>query len=82
MIVYVFLIKRDQDRVAWPCVYDNLELAEKAFGRSSPVVSVTIPSGESFPVPCYCLDLGGPVKPECPICKGTGTLGNENARKS
>lgn len=44
MTVYVFLICRDADKgVPWPAVYTNRELAEKAFGRISPVVTVHVP---------------------------------------
>ena len=45
MKVYVFLIKRpkyDDKCGAWPCVYTDKELAEKAFGRVSPVVELEI----------------------------------------
>lgn len=40
--VYVFLMRRPQDREAWPVVYQDRELAEKAFGRVSPVVAVQL----------------------------------------
>jgi len=39
MIVHVFLVQRKQDREPWPCVYQNHELAIKALGRVSPVIS-------------------------------------------
>jgi len=38
--VYVFLVKRDQDREAWPAVYTNRELAESALGRVTAVAEV------------------------------------------
>lgn len=43
MIVYVFLIQRQQDREPWPVVYRDLALAEKAFGRVSPVMPLDVP---------------------------------------
>ena len=39
--VYVFLIKRDQDREAWPAVYTNRELAEGALGRVTAIAEVS-----------------------------------------
>jgi hypothetical protein len=42
MTVYVFLVKRPIDSEAWPCVYRDPDLAEKAFGRISAVVAVEI----------------------------------------
>ena len=38
--VYVFLVKRDQDREAWPAVYTNRELAEGALGRVTAIAEV------------------------------------------
>ncbi len=42
MIVHVFLVQRKQDREPWPCVYHNHELAAKALGRVSPVISLSL----------------------------------------
>lgn len=39
--VYVFLVKRDQDREAWPAVYTNRELAEGALGRVTAIAEVS-----------------------------------------
>ena len=40
--VYVFFMKRRQDKEPFPAVYLNRELALKAFGRISPVIEVKI----------------------------------------
>lgn len=42
MTVYVFLIKREQDKEAWPCVYMDLKLAVEAKGRVSDVMAVVL----------------------------------------
>jgi hypothetical protein len=44
--VYVFMIQRKVDREAWPTVYADRDLAEKAFGRVTPVQEVTIGSAD------------------------------------
>ena len=42
MIAYVFLMQRPQDKEPWPVVYRDPELADKAFGRASPVRAVDL----------------------------------------
>lgn len=40
--VYVFLIKRPQDKEAWPTVWRDAERADKAQWRASDVYQITL----------------------------------------
>lgn len=39
--VYVFLAQREHDKRAWPCVYEDRELAERAPSRVTAIAEVS-----------------------------------------
>lgn len=72
MIVYVFLVKRVQDKETWPCVYTDRDLAIAAIGRCSSITAVDILDKSSLPYgvmcrrPKACRDKGYcPLDPTC-----------------
>lgn len=50
-VTYVFWIQRPQDKIAWPAVYLDAELASKVKGRISPLIEVHSPIGFQAIIP-------------------------------